>query len=509
MTTTFRTMSGQSFALSSSISSTQTTITLSSFLVPVSGTAITMATMGTSIAYGTLAPGTSSAELISFTGVTQNSDGTATLTGVSRGLDKEYPYASSSTFKQPHAGQTIFILSDAPQVFNEMGALKNDNIWTGQQTFPQSGSTSAALVGTVYAAPTQDTEVASKKYVDTIAVYGAPLATTGVAGIVELPTETQVEAGTQTGGTGAQLALPNKSYGARFNLGSGLTTGTPNAYAVTLTPTPVALATGNFVGITSSFTNTGNSTINVNGLGAKNIQLGSTGLFSGAITTNSVVGMVYNGTSFDTVYRSDGVTTSATGNKIPLRLPTGDITVTSLPTNSTDAASKNYVDTHAGILSQSTTPITSSVLDTNENTMATISIAGGILGTTGAIRIVMNGTWAGSTGGRVLTLKLKYGGNTAVTIAATDTTTSANGNFTWTSIMYAAGATNSQKTRSLYQQSATVSTLSPTGNQFFITSSATTATDSTAVQNLLLTSQLNSTSNPPALTIDNYYLEIV
>jgi len=62
MASNFNTMSGQSFTLGSSISSTQTTILLTSFLVPVSGTDITMATMNTSIAYGTLAPGTTNSE---------------------------------------------------------------------------------------------------------------------------------------------------------------------------------------------------------------------------------------------------------------------------------------------------------------------------------------------------------------------------------------------------------------------------------------------------------------
>ena len=341
---TFRTMSGQGFTLSSSISSTQTTITLSSFKVPVSLTDITMASMGTTTAYGTLAPGTSSAELISFTGITQNADGTALLTGVTRGLDKEYPYAEDSSFKQPHAGQTLFILSDAPQVFNQYGALVNDNTWSGRQQFPAGGTASAAVVGVTYSAPTQDIEIATKKYVDDIAISGSPDATTSVKGIVQLPTQTQAEAGTALGSTGATLVLQNAQYGARYLAGYGTATGTAVGFTAHYTPTPTAYATGMLIGFTSSFTNTGNTTINVNGLGAKNLQLGSTGLFAGAIATNSIVGATYNGTSFDVIYRNDGITTAATANKIPLRSTTGDITVPSTPTASTDAASKGYVD---------------------------------------------------------------------------------------------------------------------------------------------------------------------
>lgn len=140
---TFFTASGQTFTLGSSISSTQTTILLSSFRLPVTGTDITMASMNTSIAYGTLAPGTSSAELISFTGITQNADGTALLTGVTRGLNKEYPYTEDTDFKQPHAGQTIFILSNAPQVFNSYPAKVNAETISGLWTYSTLPETSA------------------------------------------------------------------------------------------------------------------------------------------------------------------------------------------------------------------------------------------------------------------------------------------------------------------------------------------------------------------------------
>lgn len=126
---------GKTYFLGSSISSTATSILLSSFTVPVSGDDLTMALMNTAIAYGTIAPGTSSSEFISFTGITQNADGTATLTGVTRGLNKTYPFTESSDFKLPHAGQSVFILSDAPQVFNKYAALDNANTFTAVNNF--------------------------------------------------------------------------------------------------------------------------------------------------------------------------------------------------------------------------------------------------------------------------------------------------------------------------------------------------------------------------------------
>ena len=62
---TYRVFGGQTYTLQSAISSTQTTINLSSFTVPVSGDPVTMALLGTDIVYATIDPKTSSSEFIS------------------------------------------------------------------------------------------------------------------------------------------------------------------------------------------------------------------------------------------------------------------------------------------------------------------------------------------------------------------------------------------------------------------------------------------------------------
>lgn len=164
----FNTVGGKNYTLSSSISSTATSITLSSFTLPITDQAITMATASTDIMYGTLQPGSTNSELISFTGITQNANGTATLTGVTRGLDREYPYTESSDFKLPHPGQSIFILSDAPQVFYSYPAKASDETITGSWSFPT---------------PSLDDNPATKEYVDGIAIAGSPDASTTVKGI--------------------------------------------------------------------------------------------------------------------------------------------------------------------------------------------------------------------------------------------------------------------------------------------------------------------------------------
>lgn len=168
---------GQNYALNSSISSTVTEITLTSFTEPVSDTPYTMSNLNTDIAYGTIAPGTSSSEFISFTGITQNDDGTATLTGVTRGLAKKYPFTQDETFQLPHSGQSVFILSDAPQVFVKFASLENDQSFTGVNTFEQ---------GPLVPTPVSGTEAANKDYVDGVAIAGAPNASNSTKGITKL-----------------------------------------------------------------------------------------------------------------------------------------------------------------------------------------------------------------------------------------------------------------------------------------------------------------------------------
>ncbi len=122
---------GGTYRLASSISSSQNTIRLSSFKEPTSNIPYTMSYLNSSIEYGTLDPQTSNSEFISFTGINQNSDGTATLTGVSRGLARSYPYTASSTFQNTHSGQSIFILSNSPQIYNDIYTYINSAVFAG------------------------------------------------------------------------------------------------------------------------------------------------------------------------------------------------------------------------------------------------------------------------------------------------------------------------------------------------------------------------------------------
>lgn len=151
------------FKLSGSgVTATQTTIPLTSFNLP-DGTAIASGDLGTTN-YGTLEPGTSREEIISFTGFT----GT-TLTGVTRGLKFVSPYTTDATLKKAHAGGTVFVLSNNPQLYEDLISFDNDETVTGTFTFTNP---EYPRIDTAVTAPTDDEQFATKKYVDDIGAGG-------------------------------------------------------------------------------------------------------------------------------------------------------------------------------------------------------------------------------------------------------------------------------------------------------------------------------------------------
>ncbi len=140
---------GGTYHLKTSAGIADTTIQLSSFTEPVSGTPYTMSYLNTVIGYGTIDPQTDRTEFVSFTGVTQNSNGSAILTGVTRGLSRSPGGSSciaSTTLAVRHPGQSIFVFtSDSPCHFAEYAVKRNDETITGDWHVPTpSAGTSIA-----------------------------------------------------------------------------------------------------------------------------------------------------------------------------------------------------------------------------------------------------------------------------------------------------------------------------------------------------------------------------
>lgn len=323
-----------------------TFIILTSFL-DIEGNQLTMASFG-SLGWGTLEPGNGSLEeQISFTGITVNANGTTTLTGVSS-VGFIYPYTSTSGLAKTHAGSTAFIISNTSGFYSELASTSDDETITGLYNFPTGVNN--PTIGTAYVAPTLALQIPTKQYVDSVAVAGAPQATTSQVGIVLLSSSqvgtpivvstndtrvSPVSLATVTAGEVAALPGNNTDVavgaGNKYVTQTGLQhnaekyavdTGSSTAYVITLSPAPTSLTDGMVVYAKLVNANTTTTpTLNVNGLGAKTIVFpGGAPLANGSIGTNFCGSFLYNFSSSWWVLESNPTPTAVIAN--PSRVAT-------------------------------------------------------------------------------------------------------------------------------------------------------------------------------------------
>lgn len=140
------------------ISSSATSFTLTSFTITQNGKEITDAEMSETF-YFTLEPGSRARqEIVACTTVVQNADDTATISGCSRGMAPVTPYTASTSLQFAHAGGSIAILSNPPQLYNQLAFKDNDLTITGNWQAP---------------VPTNASGIATKGYVDSVVTGGA------------------------------------------------------------------------------------------------------------------------------------------------------------------------------------------------------------------------------------------------------------------------------------------------------------------------------------------------
>jgi len=162
----FYQVQGQDYSLAGSgCGITDTSITLSSMTYPNGGANVVTADLGV-IGYATIEPASSREENISFTGITQNADGTATLTGVVRGLQPKTPYTADNSLRTSHAGGALIRLTNSAPYYTEFGIKKNDETVPGKWDFTVSP--------TVPAVPVYATDAVPKVYVDGLVASGVP-----------------------------------------------------------------------------------------------------------------------------------------------------------------------------------------------------------------------------------------------------------------------------------------------------------------------------------------------
>lgn len=294
-----------------------TTITLTQ-LVDIEGNTLAMTDFG-SKGWATLEAGNSTQEeQISFTGVTQNSNGTATLSGVSNVLNK-YPYTETSGVLKSHAGGTSFVVSNTTGFYDAMTSNANDEIVTGKWTFP--GTTNRPTLSSD-ADTTTDTDLVTRGQLARTAVASAVASTTTTVGYVKLsstsgtPTAPVVveTADTRVPTQGENDALVGNNTdiavgtGNKFITQTGLQhnaekyaadSGSNDTYVITLSPVPTSYTAGMVVHFKANTINTGAATLNVNSLGAKTIVKGvNTTLADGDIKAGQFCTVIYDGTNF-------------------------------------------------------------------------------------------------------------------------------------------------------------------------------------------------------------------
>lgn len=221
--------------------------TLQSFTIQQTGQPIVTGNLS-SIFYMTIEPGNrTKQEIVGCTTVVQNSSGSATISGCSRGLSPISPYTASTTLAFGHAGGSQVILSDPPQVFNQYPAKDNNETITGTWTttggFVDTASTTFTGPVTLNASTTINagaystfngtttfsnglliasaydctvgsinTQVCGKAYIDGQVSAGAANANLTTKGIVQEATITQINAKTDTGSTGAKLFMTPQDF---------------------------------------------------------------------------------------------------------------------------------------------------------------------------------------------------------------------------------------------------------------------------------------------------------
>jgi len=294
MADTIKYVQGQDYFLSGSgVTATAVTLTLASMQYP-DGSNIATADLGT-VCQAVFEPETSREENFSFTTITQNANGTATLTGITRGLAFKAPYTQDVALEKAHAGGTKVRISNTAPFYDKFAAKGNDETITGVFTY-----STTPIISNV---PTVPTEAANKGYVDGVAIAGAPDMNLVTKGIAEEATTAEINADTQTGATGAELAvnpfyLSTSKYVQQSgaNLYGASAAGT-DTYAITLSPAIAAYADGQTFRFKADVGNTGAATLNVNGLGAVAITKNNdVALETNDIETNQIVEVTYNST---------------------------------------------------------------------------------------------------------------------------------------------------------------------------------------------------------------------
>lgn len=425
------------------INSTQTTIQLSSFTTP-DGRPIVMTMLG-SIGYGALEPQTTAKlEDVTFSGVTQNTNGTATLTGVTRGNDFVTPYAASTTLAKAHAGGATFILTNTAGFYTQFASLANTESITGVWTF---ASTSAPQYDANYTA--SGNQFVSYNQLNNVVVGGAGTSTENALGLVQLSSAANTGVGTASSSTGAPLVIENK-----FATTTPGTLCTGGAWKCIVASTLGKISQA-WIDLTASFT------------------------FSGGLTS----------TATTTLAGSNVNSNAVVINTIKYAFPSSQGVANTRLTN--DGSGNLSWTVPSSLVDSSTTPTTLSA-STATTTVYKTTVPANVLGTSNAIRVRVYLTGMNLANTNTLTIEAAYG-NASTTLSETNGTGSG---VSWgvgylEFLIQAAGTTGSQATVATYVESTGGLSAAPKTVNDIV--SKTISVDSTAAQSLVIAASLSAT----------------
>jgi len=157
---------GKDYRLAGSgVAATDTSIVLTSMQLPNSNALIAMSDFG-DIGFITFEPETSREENASFTGITQNVNGTATLTGVTRGLTFVSPSTTDTALRKSHSGGSIVRVSNSVQFYENLANKYNTGDIKAVWTFNATADAANPIIDDADYVPSND-EYIVKKYATT------------------------------------------------------------------------------------------------------------------------------------------------------------------------------------------------------------------------------------------------------------------------------------------------------------------------------------------------------
>ena len=333
-------------------------------------------------------------------------------------------------------GDIVLLGSNPPQLFSMVnrlwngGTLPGDYTFSGTATFPAGADINAPKSGSVYSAPTNDLEYASKKFVADIAsgvgISYDKIVTTAIGGetitagqIVYLKPSDQEWYLADASVTGT---ADNIMYGIAQGAGTNGVSITGGVLLQGLDENQAGLTAGKqFLSDTAGGLSNVTGTVEITmGIAEDATSIIFMPLYDQNVTEDQLdafVGTSGTPSSTNKFVTNDDVTEAKTASKIPRRDLNGDILVATTPTAGDAASSKTYTDAQILasnskiVINTTQTTLTNSVTETD---ILSTTIAANTLSTNNGIRFKIFVSDYDIFHGQTLTLKVKYGVTTVI-----------------------------------------------------------------------------------------------